>query len=114
MDNEAYRANLFGDISAITQGNRMSVVATLLERRDWHARLLNGSDYPLPGVVPLISLKALVDWRLLDASTVEPLRRLRDINVLLYDFVLKRSLNKDGQCFANPVFETAPFFSRPA
>jgi hypothetical protein len=27
----------------------MEVVATLLARRDWHARLLNGSDYPLPG-----------------------------------------------------------------
>ena len=32
MDDARYRANLYGDISAITQGNRMSVVATLLER----------------------------------------------------------------------------------
>ncbi|HAY26651.1 MAG TPA: amidohydrolase, partial [Candidatus Accumulibacter sp.] len=109
-----YRANLFGDISAITQGNRMSVVATLLERRDWHERLLNGSDYPLPGVVPLIPLQALVDWKLLDAAAVDVLRRLRDINVLLYDFVLKRGLQKDGQGFAKPVFETAPFFIRSA
>ena len=31
-------------------------IATLLARRDWHPRLLNGSDYPLPGVLPLISL----------------------------------------------------------
>ena len=54
MDDARYRTNLFGDISAMTQNNRMSVVATLLERRDWHERLLNGSDYPLPGVVPLI------------------------------------------------------------
>ncbi|EXI69748.1 MAG: putative metal-dependent hydrolase of the TIM-barrel fold protein [Candidatus Accumulibacter adjunctus] len=114
MDDARYRSNLFGDISAITQGNRMSVVASLLERRDWHERLLNGSDYPLPGVVPLISLRALVDWQLLDAAAVDTLRRLRDINVLLYDFVLKRNLKKDGQGFATPVFETAPFFSRPA
>ena len=114
MDNARYRTNLFGDISAITQGNRMGVVATLLERRDWHDRLLNGSDYPLPGVVPLISLRALVDWQLLDPSIVEPLRRLRDINILLYDFVLKRALNKDGRGFAKPVFETAPFFLRTA
>lgn len=114
MDDERYRANLFGDISAITQSNRMGVVATLLERRDWHARLLNGSDYPLPGVVPLVSLRALVDWQLLDAAAVDILRRLRDINVLLYDFVLKRSLKKEGQGFSKPVFETAPFFSRPA
>jgi mannonate dehydratase len=112
MDDARYRANLFGDISAITQSNRMSVVATLLERRDWHERLLNGSDYPLPGVVPLISLQALIKSQLLDSAAIEPLRRLRDINVLLYDFVLKRSLNKDGSGFPKPVFETAPFFSR--
>ncbi|MFZ4535770.1 amidohydrolase family protein [Propionivibrio sp.] len=113
MDNADYRPNLFGDISAITQSNRMSVVAMLLERHDWHERLLNGSDYPLPGVVPLISLQALVKSQLLDPAAVEPLRRLRDINVLLYDFVLKRSLDKEGQGFAKQVFETAPFFSRP-
>ena len=113
MDEPRYRAHLFGDIAAITQGNRMEVVAALLEHRDWHARLLNGSDYPLPGVVPLIPLQALVDRKLLDPAAVEPLRRLREINVLLFDFVLKRSLASNGQRLANSVYETAPFF-RPA
>lgn len=114
MDEERYRGNLFGDISAITQYNRMHVIAALLERRDWHARLLNGSDYPLPGVVPLVSLEALVEARLLDAGAVDPLARLRKYNVLLFDFVLKRSLRRDGQVFALSVFETAPFFTRTA
>ena len=114
MDDPRYKANLAGDIAAITQGNRMGVVATLLERRDWHDRLLNGSDYPLPGVVPLISTQALVERQLLPADVVEPLRRLRDVNVLLYDFVLKRSLSLNGHGFAPAVFETAPFFQRPA
>ncbi len=112
MDDTRYRDNLFGDISAVTQYNRMDVIATLLARRDWHERLLNGSDYPLPGVVPLVSLNALVEAQLLDATAVEPLSRLRESNVLLYDFVLKRSLRKDGQGFAKSVFETAPFFRR--
>lgn len=114
MDEERYRGNLFGDISAVTQYNRMHVIAALLERRDWHARLLNGSDYPLPGVVPLVSLEALVEARLLDAGAVDPLARLRKYNVLLFDFVLKRSLRRDGQVFALSVFETAPFFTRMA
>lgn len=114
MDEERYRNNLYGDISAITQFNRMDVIATLLARRDWHPRLLNGSDYPLPGVVPLVSLEALADAQLLDAVDVEPLARLREYNVLLYDFVLKRSLRKGGQGFAASVFETAPFFSSRA
>jgi hypothetical protein len=114
MDEPRYFGHLYGDISAITQSNRMGVVATILERRDWHPRLLNGSDYPLPGVVPLISLTALADRALLDPAALETLRRLRDINVLLYDFVLKRNLALKGQGFAASVFETAPFFQRPA
>ena len=112
MDEPRYKANLFGDIAAITQGNRMSVVATLLERRDWHDRLLNGSDYPLPGVVPLIYLQALAEQKLLDPAALDPLRRMRDSNVLLFDFVLKRSLAMKGQGFAPSVFQTAPFFRR--
>ena len=114
MGEPRYRANLVGDIAAIVQSNRMGVIGTLLERRDWHDRLLNGSDYPLPGVVPLIDLRALVDAGLLDPAAREPLRRLRDVNVLLFDFVLKRSLAVNGQGFAPGVFETAPYFRRPA
>ena len=114
MDEPRYRANLAGDIAAITQGNRMSVVAPLIERSDWHDRLLNGSDYPLPGVVPLIYLKAFAEQKLLDPAALEPLRRLREINVLLFDFVLKRSLAANGKGFAPAVFETAPFFARAA
>ncbi len=114
MDEPRYRTNLVGDIAAITQGNRMGVVAKLLERRDWHERLLNGSDYPLPGVVPLIYLQTLFKQELLDPAALEPLRRLREINVLLFDFVLKRSLALNGQGFKPSVFETAPYFARPA
>ncbi len=114
MDDTRYRDNLFGDISAVTQHNRKHVIATLLARPDWHQRLLNGSDYPLPGVVPLVSLQGLVDLQLLDDAAIEPLSSLRDSNVLLYDFLLKRSLRKDGQGFAKSVFETKPFFRRPA
>lgn len=110
MDEPRYRANLAGDISAITQGNRMEVVPALLARRDWQDRLLNGSDYPLPGVVPLIYLKAFAKQGLVDPAALEPLRKLRDGNVLMFDFVLKRSLAFNGQAFAPAVFETAPFF----
>ena len=112
MDEPRYGRLLFGDISAVVQSNRIGVLDTLLSRRDWQARLLNGSDYPLPGVVPLIDLHKLVSRGLLDAGMVEPLRALRHSNVLLFDFVLKRNLSLKGQRFANQVFETAPFFAR--
>ena len=114
MDQPQYRQTLFGDISAVVQNNRIDVLEPLLSRRDWQGRLLNGSDYPLPGVVPLIDLHKLVARGLLDAGMVEPLRALRHSNVLLFDLVLKRSLSFKGQRFANEVFETAPFFVRPA
>ena len=112
MDEPQYRDRLYGDISAVVQANRVEVLEPLLSRRDWQPRLLNGSDYPLPGVVPLIDLHKLVSRGLLDAGLVEPLRALRHSNVLLFDFVLKRSLAFKGQRFDNRVFETAPFFAR--
>ena len=114
MDEAQYRGVLFGDISAVVQSNRVDVIPTLLSRREWQARLLNGSDYPLPGVVPLIDVRKLAGRGLLAAGRVEPLLALRHHNVLMFDFVLKRSLALDGQRFANEVFETAPFFARPA
>lgn len=110
MDDPRYTRLLAADISAVTQGNRVDVVQTLLARRDWHPRLLNGSDYPLPGVLPLVSLPLLVARGLLPATSVEPLRELRDHNVLMFDFVLKRSLAHNGVGFPRPVFETRPFF----
>ena len=112
MDDPRYRGNLAGDVSAITQGNRMSVIPALLARHDWHDRLLNGSDYPLPGVVPLIPLHALADKGLLEPAAVPFLATLREHNVLLFDFVLKRSLAKNGVGFPPSVFETRGYFSR--
>jgi uncharacterized protein len=68
----------------------------------------------LPGIVPLTSLPGLVGLNLLDPAAVEPLREIRQHNVLLFDFVLKRALASNGAGFAPSVFETAPFFKRPA
>lgn len=112
MDMPQYRGVLFGDISAVVQANRLDVIPTLLSRRDWQPRLLNGSDYPLPGVVPLIDVRKLIARGLLAADSLETLLALRHHNVLLFDFVVKRSLALNGQRFANEVFETAPFFAR--
>ena len=112
MDEAQYRGNLFADISAITQANRMDVIAPLLARRDWHHRLLNGSDYPLPGIVPLINLRGLAGRGLLDPASIKPLNEIRQHNVLLFDFVLKRMLASGGTRFAPSVYETAPFFER--
>ena len=115
MDSAQYQGRLFGDISAVTQLNRATdVLVTLLEREDWHPRLLNGSDYPLPGVMPIYSVGDLVERGLLEPSSAEPLKTIRSHNPLLFDFVLKRALHADGKSFAPSVFETADFFLRRA
>jgi mannonate dehydratase len=110
MDSADYKELLFGDISALTQTNRLDVLASVLERRDWHTRLLHGSDYPLPGIPPLISLGGLTDRGLLNAAAVEPLRALREHNALLFDFVLKRTVASAGRRFERSVFASRAFF----
>jgi uncharacterized protein len=93
MDERAHERLLLGDISAVQQINRKTdVVRTLIERSDWHGRLLHGSDYPLPGIPILTRPQRLADAGLLDAKAVPLLTQVREHNPLLFDFVLKRSL----------------------
>ncbi len=112
MDEPGHAGRLFADISAVTQFNRAEVLQTLLARRDWHDRLLNGSDYPLPGIPPLVSLERLASLGLLADDAKPFLHALRGHNPLLFDFALKRLLSRDGRGFAASVFETRGFFER--
>jgi predicted TIM-barrel fold metal-dependent hydrolase len=105
--------NLFGDISAMTQVNRAGpALARVIENEAWHARLLNGSDYPLPGVMPIFSVDYLVSLKMVQAAAADVLREIRLHNPLLFDFVLKRHLRSNGKAFASGVFETRLFFMR--
>jgi predicted TIM-barrel fold metal-dependent hydrolase len=113
MDDSRYEGRLFGDISAVTQANRMGApLAMLMLRSDWHLRLINGSDYPLPGVMPLFSTRRFVEEGYLTDSQAETLAEIRRYNPLLFDFVLKRSLARDGRRFSPVVFESRRLFYR--
>lgn len=112
MSEGRYEGRLFGDLSAVTQTNRMEHLPMLLERKEWHGRLLNGSDYPLPGVMPLFSLSSLVKMGVLAEAHVPAIRELRRANPLLFDFTLKRSMSYRGSRFADAAFETRDFFTR--
>lgn len=113
MDEPRYVGRLFGDISAMTQLNRVgpSLLKTI-ERTDWHARLLNGSDYPLPGVMPLFSVDYMVEQGYIERSAAPVLSEIRRHNPLLFDFLLKRLLRAGDKRFATSVFETRKFFER--
>ena len=86
------------------------MLARVLEEERWHARLLNGSDYPLPGVMPIYSVNYLVSLNLLEAAAAPVLREIRLHNPLLFDFVLKRHLHSNGKRFGTGVFQTRSFF----
>lgn len=105
---------LFGDISALTQTNRAgTALARVIRETEWHPRLLNGSDYPLPGLMPIFSVDYIVSLGLLDASAAPVLTEIRAHNPLLFDFVLKRSVRANGGRLSKSVFETRGFFAPP-
>ncbi len=113
MDDPRYGRSLYGDLSAVTQTNRAGpALATIIERTDWHPRLVNGTDYPLPGIMPLYSVDYLVDLGLLQARAAPVLTAIRQHNPLLFDFVLKRELASGGRRLAPAVFETRRIFDR--
>jgi mannonate dehydratase len=108
---EKYERHCYGDISAMTQVNRAGPsLAKVIERTDWHARLLNGSDYPLPGLMPIFSVDYLINVGLLDKESGSILTEIRQHNPLLFDFVLKRRLRSSGKALSTGVFETRAFF----
>jgi mannonate dehydratase len=88
------------------------VLIALLERDDWHPRLLNGTDYPLPGIVPLYSVNRLTELGVIEQRLAPVLAAVREHNPLLFDFVLKRHLRSGGKRFPASVFETRQFFDR--
>ena len=113
MADPRYAGRLFGDISALPQTNRAAYLERILAHPEWQERLLNGSDYPLPGVIPLFSVDGLVarGWLLKDVG--EHAKQIREYNPLMFEFIVKRHLRIDGHRFPNRVFETARVFRRP-
>ena len=93
MDDATYEGRLYGETSAILLFNRVSHAGPrLMARADLHHRLVNGSDYPIPGINPLINLTQLWGLGLIRWEDRTPLSRLFRRNPLLGDFVLKRVL----------------------
>lgn len=108
MDNPKYEGLVYGEISAMTQFNRLPrPMLTLLERADLHHRLVNGSDYPLPAINIVIQTRALVKYGMITKQEREYLNEIYKYNPLLFDYVLKRAIRhpKTGKGFDKAVFE---------
>ena len=114
MDEKRYEGLVFGEISAMTQFNRIGKpLQTILAREDLHERLVNGSDYPLPAVNILIRTKPLVKHGYLTSAEGESLKEIYNYNPLLFDFVLKRNLKhpRSRKPLPASVFMTNPSLS---
>jgi predicted TIM-barrel fold metal-dependent hydrolase len=111
MNEKKYEGLLFGEISAMTQFNRIGKpLVTILDREDIHERLVNGSDYPLPAVNLLIRTRPLVKHGYITTGERECLNEIYQYNPLLFDFVLKRTMKLPGTNKRLPasVFMTNP------
>ncbi len=116
MSEKKYRGQLYGDVSAMTQFNRCEepLRETLLAG-DLDGRLVNGSDYPLPAIDPLIRTGLLEGLGYITAKERELINQIFNYNPLTFDFVVKRCLRfkQDGVEHRLPdsTFETAHLFS---
>ncbi|HEU0199354.1 MAG TPA: amidohydrolase family protein [Burkholderiaceae bacterium] len=113
MDDVRYERHLFADVSAVFQRNRdVAVMKQLLRREAWHARLLQGSDYPLPGIRFVYAFDRLVEAGLLQHAAADVLQQIRAHNPLLFEFVLKRTIADGHQRFSTAVFHTRDHLDR--
>ncbi|TAJ03411.1 MAG: amidohydrolase, partial [Planctomycetota bacterium] len=108
MGEKQYDGRLYGDLSAVTLVNRDGdVLGELLAATELHARLVNGSDYPLIAIDPVVSTWWLARQGYVDPADRDGLEEIFDANPLLFDLVLKRVLrDAQGRRFADACFHT--------
>jgi predicted TIM-barrel fold metal-dependent hydrolase len=112
MDEPRYEGLVFGDISAMTQFNRIGEpLSAVIAREDLHPRLVNGSDYPLPAINALIRTGPLARAGYIETQDRALLREIYGFNPLLFDFVLKRRLKLPG---TDKHLPASVFMSNPA
>jgi predicted TIM-barrel fold metal-dependent hydrolase len=106
MDDARFDGRLYGELSAVTQVNRRHVLRTLLERDDLHARLVDGTDYPLPAVNAVIHTGLLEREGFLTADERVALNAIYERDPLLFDLALKRTLRhpETGARFPGAIF----------
>jgi mannonate dehydratase len=82
----------------------------MIERQDLHSRLVNGSDYPLPAINVVIWTSSLASDGFITADERLLLNEIYDVNPLLFDYVLKRTLRhpETGDRFPPGVFLEHP------
>lgn len=113
MRDAQWNGRLFGEVSAMTIVNRVGrPLAEVLRDDALAARLVNGSDYPLPAINVLMQTGAVAEKGFITAEERELLNEIDRADPLLMDFVMKRCLRlrENGKEKALP---DATFLVRP-
>jgi uncharacterized protein len=93
MGEPQWKGKLFGDTSAMAIVTRVGApLRTVLREPQLQARLVNGSDYPLPAINVLMQTRAVENAGFITAQERAALNELDSHNPLLFDFVLKRTV----------------------
>lgn len=69
---------------------------TLMRRPELRDKLVNGTDYPLPGILGAESPLQLLSRHWITRGERRALNEIARVNPLLFDFVLKRTLRDRG------------------
>ena len=109
MAEPAWNGKLFGELSAMTQVNRVGApLQYLFEHPELHPRLINGSDYPLPAINALLQTSAIVKAGFLTEDERGWLNEIDRHDPLLFDFATKRTLHLGDRRFPDEVFMARP------
>lgn len=93
MHETKWKGLLFGESSALTLVNRVGrPLETVLRDAEVQARMVNGSDYPLPAINALMQTSAIVKAGFLSDEERALLNEIDRHDPLLFDFVMKRTL----------------------
>ena len=92
MERPEWEGLLFGDISAIVLLNRMRYCKSLLSKTQFHHRLVNGTDYPLPMMRFLNLTMPFYQFGLITKAERNCLNEIYEYSPVLYDFCLKRTM----------------------
>jgi len=113
-----YPKNLFGEISAVPDLGTHKRLERLMSDPGVLCRLVNGSDYPLPGIAMARSTNRLLRagylaWlgdKTSDAAErrAAALDEIYGFNPLLFDFVMKRTIRVGGRKLPDTVFGKLP------
>ena len=71
---------------------------------------INGSDYPLPAIMPLINTRQLNQMGLLKSEHLPFLQELKVYHPFMFDFAVKRLIQFNDIHFDHKIFATRRFF----